>query len=127
MQSRTTPPTTIDEYIAGASPEVRPILEKMRATIRGEAPDAREVISYKMPAFRLHGILLYFAAFKHHIGLYPPVSGDAKLEEALSPYAGPKGNLKFPLDRPIPYDLVKRIARLRVRQDAAHASGKPKR
>jgi uncharacterized protein YdhG (YjbR/CyaY superfamily) len=74
-----------------------------------------------MPAFRLHGILLYFAAFKNHVGLYPPVSGDAKLEDALRPYAGPKGNLKFPLDRPIPYDLIKRVVLLRIRQASARA------
>ena len=123
MQDRTPPPTTIDEYIARASPDVRPILETIRATIRTEAPEAHEVISYGMPAFRLNGILLYFAAFRHHIGMYPPVSGDATTEKALRPYAGPKGNLRFPLDQPMPYGLITRIARLRVRQDAARTSG----
>ena len=77
-----------------------------------------------MPAFRLHGILVYFAAFKNHIGLYPPVSGDADLEKALRPYAGPKGNLKFPLDRPIPYDLIKRVVLLRVRQESARTAAR---
>lgn len=124
MRGGTPAPTTIDEYIAGASPEVRPILEKIRATVHAAAPGAREVISYRMPAFRLNGILLYFAAFKHHIGLYPPVSGEGKLEKALAPFAGPKGNLRFPLDQAIPYDLIERIARLRVRQDIAQASKK---
>ena len=70
-----------------------------------------------MPAFRRHGILVYFAAFKHHIGLYPPVSGDARLERALVPYRGPKGNLKFPLDRTIPYALIRRIVQFRLRQN----------
>jgi uncharacterized protein YdhG (YjbR/CyaY superfamily) len=106
----------IDEYIAASPSAVQPILKEIRRTIRTAAPGAEELISYRMPAFRLHGILVYFAAFKNHIGLYPPVSGDARLETALAPYAGPKGNLKFPLDRPIPYALIKRVVLLRVRQ-----------
>jgi uncharacterized protein YdhG (YjbR/CyaY superfamily) len=96
MDTRTASPTSIDEYIADSGPKVQPILRKIRQTVRAAAPDAHEVISYRMPAFRLHGILVYFAAFKHHIGLFPPVSGDAKLEKAIAPYAGPKGNLKQP-------------------------------
>src|SRR3954469_23339255 len=95
-------PATIDEYIAMFSPEVQEILEKVRLTIRGAAPDAQEAISYQIPTFKLDGILVHFAAFKAHIGFYPPVSGDAKLVEAISPYAGEKGNLRFPLDQPIP-------------------------
>jgi uncharacterized protein YdhG (YjbR/CyaY superfamily) len=117
-------PTSIDEYIAAAPSKVQPILEKIRRTIAGAAPGAEEIISYRMPAFRLHGILVYFAAFRNHIGLYPPVSGDAKLEKALLPYAGPKGNLKFPLDQPIPYDLIKRVVLLRVKQASAGAVAK---
>jgi uncharacterized protein YdhG (YjbR/CyaY superfamily) len=76
-----------------------------------------------MPAFRLNGVLLYFAAFKKHIGLYPPVRGDAKLEIAIAPYAGKKGNLQFPLDQPIPYGLIERIAKLRVKQNSAKRAG----
>lgn len=109
-------PNNIDEYIAAAAPEVQPILERIRATVRKAAPKAEEIISYRMPAFRQGGILVYFAAFKKHIGLYPPVSGDAAIEKAIAPYAGPKGNLQFPLDQPIPYDLIARIVKLRVRQ-----------
>jgi uncharacterized protein YdhG (YjbR/CyaY superfamily) len=112
-------PKNIDEYIAASLPDVRPILTRIRQTISAAAPQAQELISYGMPAFRLHGILVYFAAFKTHVGLYPPASGDASLKKALSPYAGPKGNLRFPLDQPIPYDLIKRIVRLRVKQDRA--------
>jgi uncharacterized protein YdhG (YjbR/CyaY superfamily) len=108
-------PGNIDEYIATFSPEVRAILERIRLTIRQAAPDARETISYKMPAFALNGILVYFAAFKKHIGLYPPVKGGAKLEKAIARYAGEKGNFKFPLDQPIPYDLIERIVKLRVK------------
>jgi uncharacterized protein YdhG (YjbR/CyaY superfamily) len=74
-----------------------------------------------MPAFRQGSMLLYFAAFKNHIGVFPPVRGDAKLEKAVAPYAGEKGNLRFPLDRPIPYDLIKRIVRLRLKQVTAKA------
>lgn len=111
------PPRNIDDYIAAAPAEVRPILAKIRRTIAAAAPDAEEVISYRMPAFRLNGILVYFAAFQHHVGLYPPFHGDAKLEKDLARYAGPKGNLRFPLDAPIPYPLIKRIVQLRVKQD----------
>jgi len=112
----------IDEYIAALSPEVQAILERIRVTIHNAAPDAQETISYCMPAFRQNGIVVYFAAFKNHIGLYPPVSGDAKLEKAIAPYAGEKGNLRFPLDRPIPYDLIERIVKLRTKQNMAKAA-----
>jgi len=110
---------SIDEYIALFSPEVQAILEQVRLTIRNSAPDAEETISYRMPMFRLNGVLVYFAAFKKHIGLYPPVRGDARLEKAISPYAGEKGNLQFPLNHPIPYDLIERIVKLRVKQNSS--------
>jgi len=112
-------PKDIDEYISAFSPEVQSILESIRATIRETAPDARETISYGMPAFRLEGILVYFAAFRKHIGFYPPVKGDDRLLKAVAPYAGPKGNLRFPLDRPMPLALIERIVKLRVKQDRA--------
>ena len=80
-----------------------------------------------MPAFRQHGILIYFAAWKEHIGLYPPIAGDPAIEKAVAPYAGPKGNLQFPLDQPMPLKLIARIVRLRVKQDAAKAAAKKKR
>lgn len=121
---RTTTPRTIDEYVAASTSDVRAILTQIRETVRAAAPDAEELISYRMPAFRLQRILVYFAAFKAHIGFYPPVSGDAILEKALSPYAGPKGNLKFPLDQPMPYDLIRRIVLLRVKQDRSRADAK---
>jgi uncharacterized protein YdhG (YjbR/CyaY superfamily) len=110
---------SIDQYIARSLPAVRPILKKLRATIQRAAPGAEEIISYRMPAFRLHGILVYFAAFKNHVGLYPPVQGDATLKAAAAKYAGPKGNLKFPLNQPIPYALVARIVKFRVKQNMA--------
>lgn len=118
MASRTSLPTTIDDYIAAAPAATRHILDRIRGIVRVAAPDAEEVISYRMPAFRQHDILIYCTAFKHHIGLFPPVAGDEKLEQAIAPYAGPKGNLKFPLDRPIPYALIGRIVRFRVKRTA---------
>ena len=120
-------PTDIDGYISQFSPDVQTILQDIRATIRAEAPDAEEIISYRMPAFRLHGILVYFAAFQKHIGLYPPVSGDKAIEKAIAPYVGEKGNLRFPLDQPIPLGLIRRIVRLRVKQNLAKAGAKRKK
>lgn len=108
------PSASIDAYIAAAAPVARPVLRQIRRVVRAAAPDAEEVISYRMPAFRQGGILLYFAAFRNHIGVFPPVTGDARLMKAVKPYAGPKGNLRFPLDRPIPYALITRIVRARL-------------
>jgi uncharacterized protein YdhG (YjbR/CyaY superfamily) len=117
-------PATIDEYIAGFPADVQTVLEQVRATVREAAPDAAEAISYRMPAFKSNGVVLYFAAFKEHIGLYPPLHGDAGLEKAIKPYAGEKGNLRFPLDQPIPYALIGRIAEFRAKQNAAKAAAK---
>lgn len=122
--SKSKTPKKIDDYIAASSPEVQPILEKIRATIRDAAPDAEETISYRIPAFKQNGILVYFAAFKSHIGLYPPIKADAALEKAIAKYAGEKGNLRFQLDQPIPYALIKRIVALRVKQNRAKAAAK---
>lgn len=111
------PPAGIDEYIATHPPKVRAILRKIRKTIRDAAPEAGETISYGMPAFRMKRMLVYFAAFKHHIGLYPPVRGDARLVKAAAPYANGKGNLRFALDREIPYELIGRVVRDRAGRD----------
>ncbi len=106
---------TIDAYISAFPKHVQDTLEAIRRTIQRAAPEAEEAISYRMPAFKLKGhALVYFAAFKSHIGLYPPPP--EALKKAVSPYAGPKGNLKFPLDKPIPLDLVKKIAQHRAQQ-----------
>ncbi len=117
-------PATVDEYIATFPPEIGAILQRIREVIRSAAPAAREVISYRMPAFKQHGVLVYFAAFKSHIGLYPPIAGDARLEKAIARYAGEKGNLRFPLAEPIPYGLIARCARLRARQDRERAAAR---
>jgi uncharacterized protein YdhG (YjbR/CyaY superfamily) len=127
MAATRTAPKSIDEYIAAFSPEVREILERIRLTIRNAAPEAQETISYEIPTFILRGALVHFAAFKNHIGFYPPVRGDAGLEKAISHYAGEKGNLRFPLDRPIPYRLIERIVKLRVKQNLAKAAVKEKK
>src|SRR5215510_4212421 len=98
----------IDAYVAQAPPATRPILQKIRAIVRDEAPGAEERISYRMPAFFEGGAIIYFAPFKHHGGIFPPVKGDAALEKALAKYRGEKGNLRFPLDEPMPYPLIRR-------------------
>ena len=125
--AKTQKPKDIDSYISQFPAEVQTILEKVRATIRQAAPEAKETISYLMPAFKQHGILVYFAAWEKHIGMYPPLSGNKTLEKAIARYAGPKGNLQFPVDEPIPYDLIERIVKLRLRQDSANAAARRKK
>ena len=124
MDAKTAAPATIDDYIAAQPSAVQPILQRIRSIVRDEAPGARETISYRMPAFRLGGVLLYFAAFKKHIGIYPPVHGDAALLKALAPYRGGKGNLSFPLARAMPYELIRRVARQRVKESTSKALGR---
>jgi uncharacterized protein YdhG (YjbR/CyaY superfamily) len=116
MAKRTTP-RDIDDYISAAPRECRPILEKIRRLIRQAAPRAEEAISYGMPAFKQKNILVYFAAFKKHIGLYPPVRGDENLMRDVAPYAGAKGNLRFSLEERIPYGLIRRIVKNRLLQE----------
>jgi uncharacterized protein YdhG (YjbR/CyaY superfamily) len=120
-------PTDIDGYISQFPADVQAVLQEVRETISHAAPEAKETISYQMPAFRQHGILVYFAAWKNHIGMYPPISGNKTLEKAIARYAGPKGNRQFPLDEPMPFDLIERIVKLRVKQDAAKAAAKRKK
>jgi uncharacterized protein YdhG (YjbR/CyaY superfamily) len=108
---------TIDEYIAMFPCDVQAILEELRQTIRDSAPDAEEVISYQMPAFRLNGILVFFAAFKSHIGFYPTSSGVSVFRKELSSYEVSKGTIRFPIDEPLPFDLIKKIVRYRVKEN----------
>lgn len=117
-------PATVDDYIAQCAADVQPILEKIRATVRRAAPQATERISYQMPAFFQDGVLVYIGAFKNHIGLYPPVRGDEALMAEVAPYEGEKGNLRFPLDRPIPYALIGRIVKSHLRENTARAAAK---
>ena len=120
MKADRAKPTSIDEYIAAAPPDVRAILKKIRGTIKKAAPAAEEKISYQIPTFALEGNLVHFAAFKKHIGFYPPVR-DKKLKAEVSAYAGEKGNLRFPLDKPIPYGLIGRLVKARVRENLERA------
>jgi uncharacterized protein YdhG (YjbR/CyaY superfamily) len=117
-------PADVDGYIAMFPPEVQAILRQVRQVVREAAPRAQEVISYRMPALRQHGMLVYYAAFRNHIGFYPPIKGDARLRKAASRYSGEKGNLRFPLDEPIPFDLIRHLTELRARQDEASFSSR---
>jgi uncharacterized protein YdhG (YjbR/CyaY superfamily) len=114
-------PKSIDDYISGFPPEIQTILQRIRSIIHKMAPPVTEKISYGIPTLVLRGGTVHFAAFKSHIGLYPPVRGDATLVKEASVYAGEKGNLKFHLDEPIPYALIGKIARAR----AQNAGGTP--
>jgi uncharacterized protein YdhG (YjbR/CyaY superfamily) len=101
---------SMDDYLASVSPESKIALSEIRQLIRAKVPNATEAISYQIPAFKLSRTFIYFAAFKKHIGIYPPVKHDKTLMNELLPYAGDKGNLKFPLDQPMPYELIGRVA-----------------
>ncbi len=119
-------PRNIDEYIAGFPAEIQEILQKVRETVRKAAPEAEEKISYQMPAFTLNGNLVYFAAFKSHIGFYPTPSGTDEFKKELSAYKGGKGSVQFPLNEPIPYDLITRMVKFRVKENIARAQAKKK-
>ena len=106
----------IDEYIAGFPENVRDILEELRQVIRQAAPQAEEAMRYGIPTFRLNGNLVHFAAFKNHIGFYPTPSAIETFKEELSPYKQAKGSVQFPIDKPIPYDLVQKIVEYRVEE-----------
>ncbi|MDX2032333.1 MAG: DUF1801 domain-containing protein [Blastocatellia bacterium] len=122
-------PRTIDEYIGGFPVEVQLLLEKIRQTIRKAAPAAEESISYQIPAFKLNGKpLLYFAAYKKHIGMYPAPRSAEEFKEELAAYEGGKGTVQFPLGAPIPFDLIRRIAKFKAKTllESAPAKGRKK-
>lgn len=108
---------TIDEYILSFPQDIQEILQNIRQTIREVAPGAEERISYRMPTFRLHKNLVHFAALKNHIGFYPTPSGIIAFESELSEYETSKGAVRFPLDQPIPYDLIRKITLYRVKEN----------
>jgi len=118
MKKRTTA-SSIDEYIATYPEKVQTRLEKIRATIRRAAPQAREKISYQIPTFALCGNLVHFAAYEHHIGFYPGASAVKHFKSELTPYASAKGSVQLPLDRPVPLGLIAKIVRFRVRENLA--------
>ena len=111
-------PKTIDEYIALFPKDVQEVLEKLRRVIRESAPQAEEAINYGIPTFKLKGNLVHFAAYKKHIGFYPASSGIKAFEKELSPYQLSKGTVQFPMDKPIPFDVVKKIVAYRVRENS---------
>jgi len=123
-------PTTnykdIDEYIAGFPKDVQKILKKIRATIKKAAPKAEEAISYQIPTFNFHGYLIYFAAYKNHIGVYPAPRGVEGFKKDLARYGAGKGTLRFPLDEPVPYDLITKIVEFRAKQNVEKAKIKAK-
>ena len=127
MKTDQTAPMTIDEYIADFPPDIQEILEKIRLIIREAAPDAEETVKYRMPTFTLKGNLVHFAAFKKHIGFYPTPTGTEKFSNEISVFQGAKGSIRFPLDKPIPYDLIRRIVGFRVKENLDKAAAKRKK
>ncbi|WP_338876877.1 DUF1801 domain-containing protein [Spirosoma sp. SC4-14] len=119
-----TKPTTIDEYIAGFPEAIQLLLEQIRATIKTAAPEAEEAIAYAMPTFRLNGNLVHFAAYKHHIGFYPAPAGIEAFKKQLANFKGAKGSVQFPLDQPIPLQLISDIVNYRVAQNTAGKKAK---
>jgi uncharacterized protein YdhG (YjbR/CyaY superfamily) len=128
MKASSAKPKTIDEYIAGFPPEVQEILNKVRLTIRKAAPKAEEAIKYDIPTFVLGKNLVHFAAYSKHIGIYPVPSGSDAFNKQLAPYVKGKGTVQFPLDKPIPYGLISKIVKARMKevQRNAAAGGKKK-
>lgn len=121
MDAEQSKPQTIDEYIAGFPPNVQAILQQIRATIHQTAPNAQEAIKYGIPTFKLKGNLVHFGAYKGHIGFYPTPGGIEAFQDELAPYVVAKGTVRFPLDQPIPYDLIRRIVEARVQENLAKA------
>ena len=118
---------TIDEYISQFPPEVQEILNKLRKVIKEAAPEAEEKFGYQMPTFYLKGNLVHFAAYKNHIGFYPTPSGIEAFRDKLSAYRGAKGSVQFPIDKPLPYELVSGIVKFRVAENTKQAEIKMKK
>jgi uncharacterized protein YdhG (YjbR/CyaY superfamily) len=123
---RTRQVRNIDEYIAGFPEDVQAILEKIRTTIRKAAPGAEEAISYQIPTFKLKGNLVHFGAFKKHIGFYPTSSGIRRFKSELAAYESAKGSVQFPFAKPIPYGLIGKIVKFRVKENLERAAAKGK-
>lgn len=120
-------PASVDEYIAGFPEDVQLLLDQVREAIKKAAPMAEEVISYQMPAYKLNGMLVYFAAFSKHIGFYPAASGIAAFKKELSIYKGAKGSVQFPHNKPLPLDLIVRVVEYRVQENLQKAEFKKKK
>jgi uncharacterized protein YdhG (YjbR/CyaY superfamily) len=126
MKSTTTTYATIDEYLASYPKEIRGILEKIRSTIKKAAPQAEELISYGIPAFKQKGVLVYFAAFKNHFSLFPTMSATSKFKKELAKYECSKGTVRFPLGTEIPYSLITKIVKFRVRENIRKTANRRK-
>jgi uncharacterized protein YdhG (YjbR/CyaY superfamily) len=127
MESNKAGFNSIDEYIATFPVEIQKILEELRATIKAAAPNAEEKISYQMPTFALKGNLVHFAAWKNHIGFYPAPSGTQAFKHELSIYEGAKGSIKFPIDKPLPLALIRKIVKFRVAENLRKAEIKSRK
>jgi uncharacterized protein YdhG (YjbR/CyaY superfamily) len=117
MRATRTVPKSIDDYILKFPPETQRVLEKLRKVIRAAAPGAEEKISYQIPTFVRHGVLVYFAAYKNHIGFYPTSSGIEAFRRELSGYKTGRGSVQFPIRKPLPYDLISRIVKFRAAEN----------
>jgi len=124
MPTKPASPQTIDDYIAGYPPEVQVILKKIRATIKAAAPNAQEAIKYQIPTFVLERNLVSFAAYKQHIGVYPVPAGTQKFQKAVAVYRAAKSTLKFPLDEPIPYELISQLVKYLIKERVTNAQAK---
>jgi uncharacterized protein YdhG (YjbR/CyaY superfamily) len=113
---------SVDEYIAAADPQAKKALKDIRKTIKGAAPKAEEVISYQRPGYKYHGMLVFFGAWKNHISLYPAPWSAESLKKEMSAYEGSKGTIKFPLDKPMPLTLIKKMVKYRIKENEMRAS-----
>jgi uncharacterized protein YdhG (YjbR/CyaY superfamily) len=113
---------TVDEYIALAEPKLKKALKDIRKTIKAAAPKAEEVISYQIPGYKYYGMLVFFAGWKNHISLYPAPWGAESLKKEMSAYEGSKGTIKFPLDKPMPLTLIKKMVKYRIKENEARAA-----
>ena len=123
---KTAKPDSVDAYIAGFPKDTQVLLKLIRATIKNAAPDAEEVISYRMPGYKLDGMLVYFAGYKNHIGFYAAPTGHEKFKKELSVYKTGKGSVQFPLDKPLPSRLISKIVKYRVKENRIKAMTKKK-
>jgi len=126
MEKAKVVPETVDQYIAAFPADVKTRMQQIRKTIKAAAPKADELISYQMPGYKYFGMLVYFAAFKNHIGFYPGAGGILEFYKKLSSFKSAKGSVQFPHDRPIPYDIISKIVEFRVKQNEEKISLKKK-
>jgi uncharacterized protein YdhG (YjbR/CyaY superfamily) len=115
---------TVEQYLSALPGNSKDILQELRDAIQSAAPQAEEVISYNIPAFRLGGMLVWYAAFKNHVGLYPRASGIAAFKKELSAYVGAKGSVQFPIDEPLPLGLIRKIVKFRVKENLEETEAK---